>query len=244
MRKHVIVNALIRKHNYRSYLEVCTPYAGGKFARIDRAHARTCERLVYRCPSHLSDRREVTYRTEGEDTAGLVPDDRRYEAIFIDAWHTLACVERDIRDAFARLVPGGAIVLHDCLPPTRGLAQPVALAGGWCGLTYCGFLDFVLATPGIVHYTVDSDFGCGVIRKVPRHEGVSARFPPTPALTEEWFDRRRLGEDMFDFFKRHERALLHLVSVSDFLALEGIERGPLPRFVDRLSTWPIRHARF
>lgn len=67
------------------------------------------------------------------------------------------------------------MVVHDCSPPDEALTSPDFVPGEWCGVTYRAYLDFVLARRDLRYLTVDTDYGCGVVRKLkPRAAG----FPP------------------------------------------------------------------
>jgi len=243
MLKHHIINALIRKNGYRAYLEIATPYAGGRFKDIERTGLRTCHRLVYRCPDDFDDGFEVTFRSGNDEIETLLPADQRYDMVFIDAWHTLGCVSRDLREAFSRLTPGGTIVLHDCCPTTKKMARPEGDLGPWNGMAYCAFLDFVLSTPETVYYTVNTDFGCGVIKRKPAADPLAAKFKRAGELADRWRSQRSEGTDVFAFFRRHRKPLLRLVSGNEFLSMEDIEhRGPVSRLYHTLTEWPHRWA--
>ena len=148
-----------------------------------------------------------------------------FDIVFVDPHHTYECSARDLNAAFALIRDGGAIVVHDCDPPTPEMASPDFYLGPWCGVTYKAYLDFVLANRQLDYCTVDADFGCGVIIKQP----ASSDARPTPAfcaprrdrepqLAADWY---ALGGDFaatFPFFERHRETLLHLVSVEAFRA--------------------------
>jgi hypothetical protein len=245
MRKFEIVNALIARRGYRKYLEICTPATGLLFGRVDRERLQWKHRLMYRCPAGFNDGWEITFRSEDEQVGRSMNPAMRYDLIFVDPFHSLECSLRDLEFAADLLEPGGAIIVHDCSPPTRESATAWFRPGSWCGLTYNAYIKFVLSHPELVYYTVDTDFGCGVIR----------RWPVTPPfaapsgtnrnrLLQQWQREEKRSRDMFDFFCRHRRELLNLISVKEFLARENIESPLLSRLGYRLDAllWKVRLA--
>jgi hypothetical protein len=225
MRKYEIVNALIAANDHTRYLEICTPVAGQRFARIHRHRLRDCHRLMYRCPLNFQDGSEITFRSPDDDISHLHPS-HPYDLIFIDAHHTQECSRRDLQTALEMLSPAGVLVVHDCSPRTRDEATTWFHPGSWCGVMYCAYIDFVFFHPDLAYYTVDTDFGCGVIKK----SSTSHAHPSTPnELIQLWHQQRTLQLDMFDFFRQHRQALLHLISVKNFLSHENARLSPLSR---------------
>lgn len=235
MRKFEIVNALIARCGYRKYLEICTPTTGLLFGRVDRTRLQWKHRLVYRCPAEFNDGWEITFRSEHEQIGRSTTPAMRYDLIFIDPFHSFECSMRDLEFATDVLEPGGAIIVHDCSPPTRESASAWFRPGSWCGLTYSAYIKFVLSHPELVYYTVDTDFGCGVIRRLPVDPHLAAPSGTNQSrLLQQWQCEEQRSRDMFDFFCRHRRELLNLISVQEFLAREDIKLSLLSRLGYRL----------
>jgi hypothetical protein len=229
MRKYEIVNILITKNGYRRYLEIGTPLAGFRFSRIDRAHLSLCHRLMYRCPPSFQDGSEITFRSEDERISHLIDPAMSYDLIFVDAHHTLECCLRDLQAALEMLSAQGTIVAHDCSPASKAAATPWFRPGSWCGVTYCAYIDFALSHPDLDYYTVDTDFGCGVIKRATFAD--VARPAASNDLAALWRSERGRQKDVFDFFRQHRKELLHLVSVKDFLAMLNARLSPLSRLL-------------
>ena len=147
--------------------------------------------------------------------------------MLVDPFHAYRESSRDLAAAFALLEPGGALVVHDCLPPNEAIAAPEFTRGAWCGATYKAFIDFVLQRRDLRYLTVDTDFGCGVIRKL------EARLPgpfdrPMIARWRQARERRRLvaawralGDDYaaaWRLFEPNRAELLNVISVDAFRA--------------------------
>jgi hypothetical protein len=229
--KSDLINALSDIHGYRSYLEVCVPGSGNQYSLVDRSKYPTCRRLVYRCPDDWSDGGDVHFRSNdlaiGECIGQIRRDGPRFEIMLLDPWHEYEISYRDIAEGFALIESHGTIVVHDCLPPDEALANPKEFGpDGWCGVTYKAFLDFVTSRSDLVYCTVDTDFGCGIIRKKRLWE---RRLPAMDnnrrALLRTW---RGLGNDfpsVFRFYEQHRHALFNVVSVAEFLAAEEKRAG-------------------
>jgi hypothetical protein len=168
-----VVHHLADRYFYRRHLEIATSTTGFYYAAIDRGRFDDCRRLLYRCPAEFDDGLAVDYRCAGLDIGPALA------AMLVDPFHAYRESSRHLAAAFALLEPGGALVVHDCLPPDEALAGPELKRGPWCGLTYKAFLDFVLERRDLRCLTVDTDYGCGVIRRaVPRALAAGAGAPP------------------------------------------------------------------
>jgi hypothetical protein len=233
MQKYEIVNALIAGNSYRRYLEICTPTTGHRFSRIHRAGLRWRHRLMYCCPPSFEDGSEITFRSADDQISHLLDPSLLYDIVFIDPYHSFACSLRDLRLALDILHPKGAIVVHDCNPPNRELSDPSFRSGSWFGLTYCAYIELLLSRPELVYYTVDTDCGCGVIKKLPSEKSGTTNSRGNNELVRRWHLERDQQGDMFEFFDQHRQELLNLIPVRDFLAREKVA---LPRF-SRLTQW-------
>ena len=98
------------------------------------------------------------------------------------------------------------------------------MPGDWCGVTYRAYLDFVLARRDLRYLTVDTDYGCGVVRKAkPRAKGLFDRAARAAGgarrrLVKAW---RALGDDhraAWRLFAANRAALLNLITVAAFRA--------------------------
>ena len=215
-----LINCIGELHGYRNYLEICNAISGYRFSEIDRGIFSVCHRIGYRSPSlRHSDGRGYDFCTTGLDSSEGIGAIRAkgviYDIMLVDSWHDYETSFRDLSDAIGLLSPNGTVVVHDCLPAQETLAQMPFAGGEWSGVTYRAFLDFVVER-ALDYRTVDTDFGCGIIRK-----GIAAA-PPSPerrALLEGW---RAIGDDhhaAFRFLHQHKQ-LWNVISVNDFLAEE------------------------
>lgn len=224
-----IVSHLANIHGYTSYLEICTPSTGGSYRDVVERGRLRCRRLMYRYQEDHDDALAVDFTSPSEDIAGCLrqieADGLRFDVMLVDPWHLYETSLRDLRVTFDLLDDGGTLVVHDCLPPTAEMATLRVRPEAWCGVTYHAYVDFVTGRDDLTYYTVDTDYGCGVIRKgdaAPPMDGETA------AILGRW---RALGDDLderFRFFVEHRRPLLKLRSIEEFLAAAP-QRWPEPQ---------------
>ena len=213
-----IVNRLGRRYGYRSLLEISSQSTGFTAGAFDRDQFISYQRLVYRCGDDFLDGTAIAFRTDAECsheiTERLVRErgpENLYDAVFVDPFHTYESSMIDLLGAFALVRPGGTIVVHDCHPTDPEIVSPGYRFGIWCGVTYWAFLDFVLGRAGIEYFTVDADYGCGVIRKTGRSSG-----DHDAALEFAWKIAARLEEQRYAFFREHDVELLRLITARRF----------------------------
>jgi hypothetical protein len=123
-----------------------------------------------------------------------------WDFIFVDGLHTEEQTYDDIRNAFHHLNNGGFIVVHDCNPSTKWHTRPESeykTGEEWNGTTYRGFIRFKNEHPELTCFTVDADYGCGIITD-------------RPLLKNEVFDND------WEYFDRNRVELLQLTSVERF----------------------------
>ena len=215
-----IVAALARREGYTTYLEIATPTTGNEYASIDHEHFRVAERLLYRVPPGFDDGAPIDYRTASEDCAPLLErlaaEGRRYDVILVDPFHTYDCSRRDLELAMRLLAERGTLVVHDCNPPDRALVRPSFRPGRWCGVTYAAFLDFVASREDVAYCTLDTDYGCGIVRRRSAATDAGALGPISRRRQRGWRIASRSRLTRWPYFARHRRELLRLASPGAF----------------------------
>lgn len=149
-----LIQGLIDKHGYKSYLEigVNTPKQPGY--------------------SHDSIKVEVKDGVDPNvDTDFKMTSDEffaeysnRYDIIFIDGLHEYEQCYRDIKNSLDRLNDGGTIVCHDMNPPTEITTRIPRVSDAWHGTSWKALIRIQLEDDVIVQ-TVDTDEGCAIITK-------------------------------------------------------------------------------
>jgi len=228
-----LINELSAIHGYRKYLEICTPTTGNIYRAIDRARYPTCHRLMYRCPPEFDDGMPIDFRSSNLDIAVCVEAIRAreltYDAILVDPFHEHESSARDLRVALDLLNAAGTVIVHDCFPRERAIAGPEFIVGAWCGVTYKAYLDFVLANDNLLVCTVDTDYGCGVIRSAAslsafqRIARRALRMIPRADrdhIVGQWMCAGNDYDATFGILHAHSKPLLNLVTVEEFLTGE------------------------
>ncbi|QEM05988.1 glycosyltransferase [Mucilaginibacter rubeus] len=119
-----LINLLIQKFSYTSYLEIGTSNPTQNFDLVQ-------------CPNKTA----VDPEPLREDIIGLtsdaffenLPAEKKFDLIFIDGLHHADQVTRDIDNAITHLAKNGSIVCHDMLPETEEMQMVPRISARWMG---------------------------------------------------------------------------------------------------------------
>lgn len=158
IKRHEIINFLIQKNKYQKYLEIGV-YDGLNIQKIQIAHKDGvdpgAEGIV---PP------EVNHPMTSDQFFDKLSDDIKYDLIFIDGLHHCDQVIKDIQNALNHINNNGTIILHDCNPPNEQIQKVPRETIAWTGNVWKAFVSFRLNNPTIQSFTIDTDWGIGVIR--------------------------------------------------------------------------------
>jgi len=197
-----LLNYLASHNGYERYLEI-----GVRNPRSNFEHVQV------RAKEGVDPAAPTTHRVTSDVFFAQLPAHTRFDLVFIDGLHEDHQVARDVDNALRHLSPGGSIVLHDCNPLSE-LAQAESFIPGikWNGTVWRAWARLRASRQDLTMCVVDIDHGCGVIRR-----GAQECFRALPAQLD------------YAFLGRERRALLNLVSMPQFLALELSSRGASER---------------
>lgn len=159
MNKNVLVHLLAMRFGYKKCLILRTPLTGPD-CRIELLKGSVSEvkDIFYRCPA-------ISGGIEFSEIE--FPE---FQIALLDPWHSYEASLRDLRTIYELLPVGGALVCHDCWPReeiTKPDGWDACMRGGeWSGETWKAWIDFAVQTNS-PYWTVDADYGCGVIFKGP-----------------------------------------------------------------------------
>lgn len=193
MTRTELINMLIEKHGYKSYLEigVNTPAQPGyNWAGVNAEVKHGVDPNV-----------DTTYKmTSDEFFVNHVS--QNYDIIFIDGLHLSEQAYRDLCNSYARLNENGTIVVHDCNPITEITQRRERASDAWHGDVWKAIVMLRLITPDLSICTVDTDEGCCVIRR-----GSQIQL------------QVKEGDNPFEyaFLEKHRKLALNLVSVEEFV---------------------------
>lgn len=184
-----IINDIIRKRDYRNYLEIGY-YKGWSFDQVHCVNKTAVDPNP--CKDELQEKaaygtlidlgsREKLYKMTSDDWFKNVPT-HRYDIVFIDGLHEVTQVCNDILNSSLYLSEEGTIVLHDCNPPTLEHTT-TGVDGAWTGDVYRAVVA-LRRNEELMLYVLGTDWGVGLLRPY----GEIIRTEP---LNIEWEDFER-----------------------------------------------------
>lgn len=192
-----IINSLIKKNGYKTYLEigVNTPAQPGySHTSIEVETKHGVDPAV-----------DTTFKMTSDDF--FAQNTNTYDIVFVDGLHIFDQAHRDIVNALKFLNENGTIVVHDCLPRREITQRPVRASSVWHGDVWKAILKLRMENPDIEIYTINADEGCAIIRK-----GHQELFKTT-------FSGHLYS---YDFFKKNKKEILNLISIKEFKKKLGL----------------------
>ena len=211
-----IINFLIRKHNYKSYLEI------GVNNPEDNYNLVECEKKECVDPytadsfsiSNLPDLSNnnvasfLTYRMTSDEFFSKV--NKKYDLIFIDGLHTEEQSSRDLMNAMLHLNPGGKIVLHDSCPYHEEYqvenGEEVGIGIPWLGQVWKTIYKLGLDENGFNYFTLNYEPGVTIVdysEKIPNlNYKLDLEYADAVSDEQIWSERLRLitGYDFIEIF--------------------------------------------
>jgi len=157
-----IINSLIKKHNYKTYLEI------GVRNPEDCLNHINCD-LKHGVDPGIEGSYPVTFNMTSDEFFKI--NKSTYDIIFIDGLHIDEQVERDIINSLSILNKNGSIILHDCNPPQIFHAREdyadhsTPAKWDWNGTVWKAIVKVRSEIDGIYTSVVDTDWGVGIIQK-------------------------------------------------------------------------------
>jgi hypothetical protein len=170
MERYDIINDLIRKNNFKKYLEIGVRDPDECFNKIncyvkhsvDPGHEIKDDRIEYQ---YTSD----TFFKLLESGHLNLSTTYKWDVIFIDGLHVSTQVEKDIMNSLNHLNYDGFIVLHDCNPPELWYAREDFCVNGvyspWNGTVWKSIYKLRATRPDLFVCTVDTDWGVGIVKR-------------------------------------------------------------------------------
>jgi hypothetical protein len=188
MERFEIIQHLIHKHKYGSYLEIGVR---------DR---ETLSQINLPVVHGVDPNGQGDYAmTSDEFFAGYCK--QNYDIVFVDGLHLREQTLKDIDNALLYLNTGGSIVVHDCLPEEEWHQYRECVpCKPWNGDVWKAWADLRSSRSDLYMYVVDTDWGCGVIQRG----------------SQETIDRPD-GGWTWQHFQDNRNKLMNIVSVEDFL---------------------------
>ena len=166
MKRTEIINGIIKKHGFKSYLEIgvndgknlnaieCENKYGTDIA--DLSHLKIDAALYYKTSS------DDFFNALGDGMSENVTDfPTHYDCIFIDGDHTYNQSNKDLGNSLRHLKEGGLILLHDTNPNNIKEITPNNNGKAWCGEVWKTVLK--AQNEGYKIQTIPDDYGITII---------------------------------------------------------------------------------
>ena len=173
-----IINELIDKHDYQSYLEIGVNNPALNYFSINCKYKECVDPIDAENKQFGSFDNDdamnyviknvITYNVTSDEFFENIVGNKKYDIIFVDGLHIEEQVGKDIINALKHLNPGGSIVIHDCIPASYEASLEendyFAYEHGWVwnGSVWKAIPE--LSKQNIEFVVVDTDWGCGVIK--------------------------------------------------------------------------------
>jgi hypothetical protein len=151
-----IINILIKKFNYSSYLEI------GTFNKQLNFNLIQCKSKICVDPNPST---QPTFAMTSDDF--FIQNTQTFDIVFIDGLHLHEQVFKDITNSLKVLNKNGTIVCHDMLPGKEimQVRDPQTLYFGWTGDCWRAFFKCKSLFNNLDMCVVNVDNGVGVIRE-------------------------------------------------------------------------------
>lgn len=195
-----IMNYLIQKYHYSTYLEI-------------GVNDGLCIRKI-----NISNKDGVDPFPGSEIGGAIVPEinypissdlffkniepNKKYDIIFIDGLHHTDQVDKDIINALNHLNLNGIVILHDCNPPEYELQLVPRVTGLWNGNVWKSIAKLRCTRPDLIVKVIDIDWGVGIIQ----------------TGDQILYDKKSLDQIINDweYFDMHREEILNIISIEEF----------------------------
>jgi len=180
-----IINTLIEKYNYKTYLE------------IGIRHKKTINAIEL--PEELKECIDpnydnVTYKLTSDEAFKSISTTKKWDIVFIDGLHEAGQVFRDIENSLKHLNENGTIICHDMLPNDKSDLSLSRYGNGWEA-----YAKLKMTNKNLQMYVVNTDCGCAVIRKGKQRLYVDDNFNYDFKIDykqkkKQWMDTKSMNE--------------------------------------------------
>jgi len=152
-----LIQHLIDKNHYRSYLEIGL----GDGDNFERVRCRRKFGVDINPPYKDSN----FFACTSDDYFIHNNPEHKFDIIFVDGLHEYEQVLRDVKNSLYCLRVAGTIIVHDINPPCYESTLWPRRTKQWCGDVYRAWYQIVVNNPGICTTYLD-DYGTGIIEPV------------------------------------------------------------------------------
>lgn len=215
MSRTALINTLIVKFGYNSYVEIGVNDPCSNFDQIKCANKQGIDPVPLRA-----------------DIIGSTSDDYfeplnlqyKFDLIFIDGLHQYEQVVRDINNSLDHLTPEGTIVCHDMLPKNEEMQRVPRETGEWTGDCWKAWAHFRMSNKNLDMKVVNTDYGLGIIRR-----GRQKVFSSSVSV----------GEMTYAFFNHHKQDLMNIIDVNTFIKSLNLSYRDIFKVLQVMNVLPV-----
>lgn len=222
-----IINSLIAEKGYKSYLEIGVGNPERNYFLIE------CEEKECIDPMYINEDtvfegkfnalenlgKCVSYKMTSDEAFEIMPEDRKYDLIFIDGDHSEEQSGRDLINAFKHITENGTIVMHDTNPEFEDdtVYGDSVVWNGEAWKTVSKLREY-----GVTFYTCPDDFGVTVI-SVTGSERLPESFKPSDMTYEEFSDDKGRILNFDNLYREMSIALCCIVKMENLYLRDFVE---------------------
>jgi hypothetical protein len=195
MTRQQIINSLIEKNNYTSYLEVGVQNPQSCFSTINCEYKEGVEPFPKIKEFHYTSNIHIKTSDDYFES-----NNKNFDIVFIDGLHHNDQVIKDIENSLNFLNEGGSIIVHDCLPSNEREQERDDHGGVWLGDVWKGIAHLRITRDDITIEVIDTDLGCAIITK-----NESTKWDTNG---EVW--------DEYTYYKSNRNQLMNVITVDTF----------------------------
>jgi hypothetical protein len=186
MNRLEIINSLISKNGYKSYLE------------IGCQKNKTFNNVIIDNKIGVDPVSGGTIQMSSNDYFDSLAEDVVFDIVFIDGLHHKEQVLKDIKNSLLHLAKNGTIVVHDCLPTSFEMQVVPRETKAWTGDVWKAIVELKKTKTTIKIAVVEIDMGCGIIQFGKQEKLVNT------------------GKVDWSGFEKNKKEWLNLISWEDF----------------------------
>lgn len=198
LKRYDIINKLIKKFDYKSYLEIGVFY-GETFKEV------ICDNKVSVDPEQYG---YTTFQMTSDEYFSQLPENAKFDIIFIDGMHLWEYCYRDIENSLKHLSPNGIIVCHGMNPFYYAKSSRKQNTDtnfiGWNGDVWKSLVKV---------RTEHSDIYACMIEDCDEGLGIITFGSQKPLVLNKPFDELNYTHD----FKENKKYLMNTISVANFI---------------------------
>jgi hypothetical protein len=191
MNRTDIINLIIQKNNFSSYLEIGVNCPEVNFDRIECRFKRGVD--------PIPQRGDIIGTTSDFFFSQLLVN---FDLIFIDGLHHCHQVLRDIENSLQHISENGIVLCHDMLPENEIIQQVPRVSSIWTGDCWKAWSFLRMTRKDLNMFVLNTDFGIGFIQK-----GKQNLYRPTIPLDEM----------NYSFFNSNKKKLMNVIELEEFL---------------------------